>query len=101
MVNEKYVDKVLKHFISGTKIDNEHKVIHFPFNVSLRYNLYKYLPLENINDFTEYLGKPQVFKEWVNSFFRYIENQFGLTLEEMEYVYKNYILYIDKELGYL
>jgi len=101
MVNEKYVDKVLKHFIRGTKIDNEHKVIYFPFDVPLRYSVYEYLPIENINDFTGYIGRPRVLMEWADSFFEYIENQFGLTLEEMEYVYKNYILYIDKELRYL
>ena len=39
-------------------------------------------------------------REWVISFFNYISSQFGLTLEEMEYVYENYIIYIDKKIGY-
>ena len=100
-MNEKYVDKVLKHFISGTKIDDESKVIHFTFSDSLDYYIYEYLPLENINDFTGYIGRPLVLRRWVHDFFRYVENQFGLGLEEMEYLYKNYILYIDKKIGYL
>jgi len=98
---EKYVDRVLKHFIRGTKIDDEREVIHFPFSESLRYYIYEYLPQENINDFTGYIGRPLVLKEWIDDFFRYVKNQFGLELEEMEYLYRNYILYIDKKFGYL
>jgi len=67
MENNKYLDKILEHLVIGTKIDyNYNKIFSTPFN----HNVYpsNYLsPLRN-----------------------YCKNQFGLTEEEIEYVWVKY-----------
>jgi hypothetical protein len=100
MKNKKYVDKVLNYLIEGTKIDMVKRMIDFPFNISLELYTYEYLPQEDINKFNGYVGRPPKLTIWANRFFDDMDKVFGLVEEEMEYVYKNYISYIDKEIGY-
>jgi len=100
MENKKYVDKVLNHLIDGTKIDMVKRIIVFPFNVTLEFYTYEYLPQEDINKFNGYVGRPPSLTIWANRFFDDMDKVFGLIEEEMEYVYKNYISYIDKKIGY-
>jgi hypothetical protein len=101
MESKKYTDKILNHLIDGTKIDMVKRIIVFPFNVSLEFYIYEYLPQEDINKFNGYAGKSPNLMIWSNRFFNDIYKVFGLIEEEMEYVYKNYISYIDKKIGYL
>ena len=51
MESKKYTDKILNHLIDGTKIDMVKRIIVFPFNVSLEFYIYEYLPQEDINKF--------------------------------------------------
>jgi len=101
MENKKYVDKVLNYLIEGTKIDMVKRMIDFPFNISLEFYIYEYLPQEDINKFNGYVGRSHNLTIWANRFFDDMDKVFGLIEEEMEYVYKNYISYIDKKIGYL
>ena len=76
MKDKKYIDKVLGYIVGSTKIDYDKEEIHYPF-------LSSYLP----SDFPSYLylsSHPFVFSE-------YCKNTFGLTEEEMEYVWKEYV----------
>lgn len=98
-MKEYYLNKVLDFLIRDTIIDVDNQKIYSPFSV-ISFILYEYLPQKDINKFNGYVGRPINLKEWVFSFFNYISSQFGLTLEEMEYVYENYIMYIDKKIRY-
>jgi hypothetical protein len=101
MNKEYYLNKVLDFLIGDTIIDIDKQIIYSPFNVNINFTVYEYLPQKDINKFNGYVGRPLNLSEWVDRFFNYIISQFGLTLEEMEYVYENYITYIDTKIGYI
>ena len=68
MENKKYIDKVLDHLVKGTKIDNNNNITSLPF-------------------FTPYFfltSSPSFF------FSSYCRNTFGLTKDEISYVWKEY-----------
>lgn len=99
MDKEYYLNKVLDFLTRDTIIDVDSQIIYSPFS-DISFTIYEYLPQKDINKFNGYVERPIYLREWVISFFNYISSQFGLTLEEMEYVYENYIIYIDKKIGY-
>ena len=71
MENKKYLDKVLDHLVRGTKMDYDKEEIHTPF-----------------------LLLPPLLSSLLNLFLpfsSYCKNTFGLTEEEMEYVWKEYV----------
>ena len=73
MENKRYLDKVIGSLVRGTKIDYEFKrIFSTPFNDNAYPTIY------------------------INTFQRYSKNQFGLTDDEIEYVYKQYF-YIIKD----
>ena len=101
MRDKKYVDRVIKHFINGIQIDEKSKVIHFPFNVPLIYDFYDYIPKDDIIGFRDYLNKNGVLMEFWSGLYDYCTDTFGLTGDEIIYIWKQVSSYIDKKLGYL
>ena len=87
MNNKKYLDKVVDHMVRNTKIEeyilyNKENVYHFWFEPLSTHlfnsrNLYK-------GDVDENRISPTIF-------LRYCVRQFGLTEEETQYVWVNYI----------
>jgi hypothetical protein len=87
MENKKYLDKVVDHMVRNTKIEeyilyNKENVYHFWFEPLSTHlfnsrNLYK-------GDVDEDRISPTIF-------LRYCVRQFGLTEEETQYVWVNYI----------
>jgi len=78
MDNKKYLDKVIEHLVRGTKIDYENTRITFPFLLSS-------LPFH----YTSFPWSPLLFSDFI-PFYSYCENQFGLTDDEIRYVWKGY-----------
>ena len=78
MGNKRYLDKVLDHLVRGTKIDNNNLTSLPPF--------LSYIP--------SYLS---TFQSLFNS---YCKNTFGLTNDEIEYVWKEYIKIIEDKIEY-
>ena len=81
---EKYLDRVIGSLVRGTNIDYEKGIITFPFSpYPLSFNLtlpFKYIP-------------PSLsfsFSVPTYSFEIYCKNTYGLTEEEIKYVYKQY-----------
>ena len=76
MENKKYLDKVLDYIVSRTKVDYDKGEIIFPFtNLSTPFILNSFLP-----------------------FVKYCNGQFGLTEEEIEYVYHRYVEIIEDKI---
>lgn len=67
MENRKYLDKVIGSLVRGTKIDYDEEEIHTHFIVFSNFSIS--LP---------------------NSFTKYCKNIYGLTVDEVEYVWKQY-----------
>ena len=75
MKDKKYLDKVIGHLVKGTKIDYENKEVKTPFNHRPRH-----------------LNAPFLASSPLSlSFYSYCKNTFGLTEEEMVYVWKEYV----------
>ena len=81
MENKKYLDKVIGSLVRGTRIDYENERIIFPFPVSSPpspyFSLFRFFSLSSSASF-------------LHPFSTYCKNTFGLTEEEIEYVYKKY-----------
>lgn len=84
MEDKKYLDMVIGSLVRGTNIDYEKREIIFPFSpypLSFQLSLpFKYIP-------------PSLsfsFSVPTYSFEIYCKNTFGLTEEEIKYVYKQY-----------
>jgi len=73
MENKKYLDKVIGSLVRGTKIDYEKKLI-----ISNPYNSLSLPSFSPPND-------SSLFR-----FFSYCKNIYGLTEDEIEYVWKEY-----------
>ena len=67
--NKKYLDKVLDHLVRNTKIDYEGKEIYVPFT-----------------NHSFHMFFPSLYRHY-NHFYEYCEKHFGLTLEEVDYVW--------------
>ena len=79
MDNKKYLDKVLGYMVKGTKMDYENKEVNTPF--SPPFSLYSpYLSLS----YPLSLSRP------LPPFSSYCRNYFGLTKDEILYVWKEY-----------
>jgi len=78
MDNKKYIDKVINHLVRGTKIDYKNNFIYFPFSS----------PSSRIQSLTFFSLSRR--RKPLFSFSKYCRNQFGLTEEEVEYVWKEY-----------
>ena len=72
MENKKYLDKVLDHLVRSTDIDHENNKLSSPF-------------LSNTFD-----NPSMVLPFSIFTFNKYCRRQFGLTDEEIKYVWKEY-----------
>ena len=84
MENNKYLDKVIKYLVRGTRLDYDREEIHFPFTNSFT----PPLPFSYLSS----------YPPSSRSFSKYCKNEFGLTDEEIEYVWKEYRKIIKKKL---
>ena len=81
MENNKYLNKVIEHLVRGTEIDYKNRRVifsHFSFHFSF---LHHYLTYPSSPYFPLLPSSP---------FYNYCKRQFGLTPEEIEYVWKEY-----------
>lgn len=99
MENKKYLDMVLDYIVSRTKIDHEKGEIIFPFTTrATPFHPSSSSPLSRLTT-----------ASYVNSFLRsfpfslpfvkYCNGQFGLTDEEIEYVYYRYKKIINNKIS--
>ncbi len=75
MDNKKYIDKVLDHLVKGTKIDYENQNLVSPFLSLFIYTS----PSSPFFPYSPFL-----------SFSKYCKNTFGLTEDEIKYVWNEY-----------
>jgi len=76
MENNKYLDKVVGSLVRGTKIDYENDVVYSPFITLPKRAFYNHLlTRDNIS---------------IHGLFGYLFNTFGLTSDEILYVWKQY-----------
>jgi len=73
MDNNKYLNKVIGSLVRGTKIDYDREEIHFPFS---------YFPF--FSDLSHFHSHS------FSLFSTYCKNMFGLTDDEIEYVWNEY-----------
>jgi hypothetical protein len=87
MNDKKYLDKVIEHLIRRTKIDYDKGEIIFPFTT-------------NSTPFSiTYFRSPFVFNPYFSlPFIKYCNRQFGLTEDEIEYVYHRYVKIIEDKI---
>jgi hypothetical protein len=78
MENKKYLDKVVGSLVRSTKIDYEKELVYTPPFFHLYTALSPHLFIIHL-------------PSSLPSFRLYCKNQFGLTEEEMEYVWKEYV----------
>jgi len=76
MKNNKYLDKVIGSLVRGTKIDYENDVVFSPFITLPKRPFHNHLLTRN------YIS--------VHGLFFYLKNTFGLTSDEISYVWKEY-----------
>jgi len=86
MNNKKYLDKVIGSLVRGTKIDYENEKIQFPFSHPHPLFSHSLLSLLSLSPLLSY---PHLSPLHL-SFSNYCKNTFGLTEEEVEYVWEEY-----------
>ena len=96
MNDKKYLDKVLDYIVSRTKIDYDKDEIIFPFTTRATHvSLGPPLPLPSPTPL------PRPLLSFLRSFpfslpfVKYCNGQFGLTEDEIEYVYRRYVEIIE------
>ena len=82
MENKRYLDKVLEHMVKRTKIDYGEEEVLTPFASPLHFSLNHY-------PFSFVLNHPFSYNFFI-SFFSYTKNHFGLTDDEIRYIFKQY-----------
>jgi len=81
MKDKKYIDKVIEHLVKGTKIDYENTEVNTPFS---RFQLYSSF---STSSFYLLLNPPLSPSP---SFFTYCRRFYGLTKDEILYIWKEY-----------
>ena len=76
MENKRYLDKVLEHMVKGTKIDYKGETMVFPFTT---------------NSTLFSTTSPHVLSFLLSPFTDYCKNIYGLTDDEVDYVYLRYM----------
>lgn len=79
MVNKKYLDKVLDHLVRNIEIDYEKEVVYTPTPSSF---------ISYPSPFQFFLSSRKLLSP--PSFRLYCKNQFGLTYDEIRYVWEQY-----------
>ena len=87
MENKKYIDKVLDHLLRSTELNYDEETITF---LPPRYFYIFYFPLLPSSELSSF-SFPQAYLS------RYCRDYFGLTKDEIEYVWDKYInIILDK-----
>ena len=76
MENKKYLDKVIGSLLRGTNIDYVNDVVYSPFITLHKSAFYNHLLTR------DYIS--------IDGLFGYLNNKFGLTSDEIFYVWKQY-----------
>ena len=79
MENKKYIDKVIGHLVRSTKIDYEKELLFFPFTNT------SFFPFSSF-----FIHSLLTLHLPPHTFTGYCENTYGLTEEEIKYVWKEY-----------
>jgi len=79
MENKKYLDKVIMSLVRGTNIDYDEGRIYAPFSPPH----FTHYPLNYLHSQSSFFLIP-------SSFSKYCKNTFGLTEEEVDYVWEQY-----------
>ena len=87
MNDKKYLDKVIEHLIRRTKIDYDKGEIIFPFTTNSTPFSITYLHLSI--PYSPSFSLP---------FVKYCNSQFGLTEDEIKYVYYKYVNIIEEKI---
>ena len=90
MENKKYLDKVVVSIVRGTRIDYDNDKIHYPFLSSLPCELYPHSSTFSFFFSSYFSASSFLLSTFFTSFTKYCKNTFGLTEEEMEYVWNQY-----------
>jgi len=93
MENKRYLDKVIGSLVRGTKIDYEEDFISYPFSYTPPNLHFPHFPS---------LFYPKYFsplKISPSSFSYYCKNMFGLTDDEIDYVWNEYITIIKDKIS--
>ena len=83
----KFLHRVLDQIVSETTIDYDNEGVNFPFPVLPFSNTYP-SPVHRTT-FSIFLSSPLPFFIFL-SFFKHCESVYGLNMEELEYVWKEY-----------
>jgi hypothetical protein len=85
-MNKKYLDKVVRSLVRSTNIDYDKGEIIFPFTTSATpFGLSAFI----------YFYRSLPFSL---PFVKYCDSQFGLTEDEVEYVYRRYVKIIEDKI---
>ena len=95
MENKKYIDKVIEHLVRGTMIDYDYDKIHYPFPTSLPFH-YSTIP-PNFPHHISSISSP--LPHFLSSFTEYCKNTFGLTDDEIDYVWDGFKTIIEDKLN--
>ncbi len=80
MDNKKYIDKVIGSLVRGTKLDYDKNILHYPFSPSSFHFPHIQTPYHHLI----------LSSSFFSFFLDYCRGQFGLTEEEIEYVWNEY-----------
>jgi hypothetical protein len=86
MGNKRYLDKVIEHLVRRTKVDNDKGEIILPFTTNATpFGLSAFIYFYRSTPFSL-------------PFVKYCNKQFGLTEEEIKYVYYKYVNIIEDKI---
>lgn len=88
MENKRYLDKVVEHLVRGTNMDYDNDKIHYPFPTlsSSFYSFLLHIQTTPSSSFRLFGSFHLIFR----SFTEYCKNTFGLTDDEIKYVWNQY-----------
>jgi len=95
MENKRYIDKVIEHLVRGTMIDYDYDKIHYPFPT-----FYYNLPYYSEPYFPHHISSiSSPLPHFLSSFTEYCKNTFGLTDDEIDYVWDEFKTIIEDKLN--
>ena len=86
MENKKYLDKVLDHLVRSTEIDYENESISVSFSPSISSRSFSSSFL-----FSLFPPSLSIRSSLLSYFYDYCKNQFGLTKDEIGYVFVKWV----------
>jgi hypothetical protein len=84
---DKYVEHIITNLVRDTKIDFERDEVYYP---SEPQRPIRYYPLLNLWDPIDFEGFAKTYPGFLHTFFKYCTNTYGLTVDEIKYVWNHY-----------